>query len=68
VSIDYSSDFQQPNSRSKLTYLSKKCKGTGTFISKKYWQDMNNFVKQISIKFVVFDVIKINLVQTGLSI
>jgi len=35
-------------------------------ISKVYWQDMKNFVEQISIKFegFTFYLIKINLVQT----
>jgi len=32
-------------------------------ISKKYWQDMKNFVEQISIKFGGFYLNKMNLVQ-----
>jgi len=35
-------------------------------ISKKYWQDMKNFVEQISIKYRGFYLIKMNLVQTML--
>jgi len=37
-------------------------------IYKKYWQDMENFVEQISIKFGDFYLIKMNLVQTVLYI
>jgi len=33
-------------------------------ISPKYWQDMKNFVEQISKKFGGFYIIKTNLVQT----
>jgi len=35
-------------------------------ISKKYWQDMRNFVEQISIKIGGLYLIKMNLVQTVL--
>jgi len=34
------------------------------FISKKYWQGMENSVEQISIKFWGFYIIKRNLLQT----
>jgi len=32
-------------------------------ISKKYWQDMTNFVEQISIKFEVFFLVLMNLLR-----
>jgi len=35
-------------------------------ISNNYWQDMKNFVEQISKKFRGFYLIKMNLVQTVL--
>jgi len=35
-------------------------------ISKKYWQDMKNFVEQISTKFGGFYLIKTSIVQTVL--
>jgi len=36
-------------------------------ISKKYWQNMKNFVQQISIKFAGFYLNRMNLVQTVLQ-
>jgi len=36
-------------------------------ISKKYWQDIKNFVEQISIQFRDFYLIKMNLVQIVLK-
>jgi len=36
-------------------------------ISKKYWQDMKNFVEKISTKFTDFYLNKMNFVQTVLE-
>jgi len=36
-------------------------------ISKKYWQDMKNFVEPISVKFGGFYLINMNLVQSVLQ-
>jgi len=60
-------DCLQPR-LAKYTNLTKQksAKQDIKIISKKYWQDMKNFAKQILIKLGGFYLIKMNLIQTVL--